>query len=842
MKKKGNLLSLFFKMILREFKAHWAQFLAIIAIGGIAVTLFVGLLANAESFKNQVDTMYEMGNLADIWVTTSDYDKNDLSKIKDIVGDDGEVETRFDLPSQASTRPIYAIISDTMPTISKPSAITKQSDTHTDDYFCIVDTALESEQDSDLLTNFHLGGSLTISVDISSYVKEQYISYMDPYVKEDGKNVFRDDKITIPTTITAFMQHPENIEKSSYNSSTILVSDKMFYEGLDKMLSDNFTDEGRELVYGVLYDAMTWGDGGLEHEGTFVTPNQYLIKIKDSAKSEEIQQKLNEYFSNKRRNNLALLADRETMPFFATINNDEKQAVSFCYVFPFVFFFVGVLVILTTISQLVVKERTQIGTMKALGLSNSAIYGYYIFLTLFFVGIGTLIGEIVGPILLPWIMAHKYAIIYTLPAMKYTFPVLAGILTPIGFGTVSALVTLYMCHKEVKLKPVESMRPIPPKYKALVRGSKKEGTILLSTKMAFRNIRKDLVKSFMVIAGVMGCTALLTCGFGIDDTVDYGVDHDMSMVNSWSVCFNFSSSKTAQDIIEDYSGLEGVDKIEPYSQAMSTIYLDGGPQASSYVYTISKDTDSYFHVEFDVDKVALSQKIARNTGAKVGDTIFFTVGNKTYSAEIGVVYDAFVYHGIVVHADSGLIGDASSITYGGAWIGVKDNADPDKIKSEALSKFAYIQKAQTRADWDAYIQGVLSGVTLMTGAVKVFAILLALVVLYNLALMNFNDRMRDIATLKVLGFTKLEIALSLLIETMTLTSIGVAIGLCLGYPFLLAVLKTNIVELVEYIFNIKAVSYAISFVLTFVVALVVNIWLTSRTGKVKMVESLKSVE
>lgn len=842
MKKRG-VISLFFKMIIREFKAHWSQFIAIIAIGGIAVTLFVGLLANAESFKNQVDAMYEMGNLADIWVTTTEYDKRDLNAIKEIVGEDGYVEPRFDLPSQASSRPIFAIISKTMPTISKASAITETTDDHSDDYFCMVDRTLKSIEGQDILSGFDLGGDFTISVDISSYMKDEYISYIDPYVKDGGENIFRNDRISIPTKLTAFMEHPENIEKSSYNASTVLVSDKMFLEGMDKMLSENFNDEGRELVYGVLYDALTWGSGGLEQTGTFVTPNQYLVKFTNYARSHEIEEQINDYFSAKHRNNVALVANRETMPFFATVNNDAKQAISFTYVFPFVFFFVGILVILTTISQLVVKERTQIGTMKALGLSNLAIYGYYIFLTLFLVGIGTLIGEIVGPVLIPWIMGQKYAIIYTLPARVYTFPILAGTITPVGFGLVSALVTLYMCHKEVKLKPVESMRPIPPKYKAFMKKvGKKEGTFRLSLNMASRNIRKDIVKSLMVIAGVMGCTALLTCGFGIDDTVDYGVTHDMTMVNTWDVSLNFSSSKKAQEIMDDYYAIPGVNRVEPFSQSMSTMYLEDGPQVSSYLYTISKTSDSYFHVEFDVNKCAISEKTARLSGAKVGDMFFFTVGNKTYSAEIALVYEAFVYHGVVIYADSGIIGDPNNISYAGAWIGVEDGVDPATVRDEVTSRYAYIQKAQTSEDWGSYIDGVLSGVTLMTGAVKVFAILLAIVVLYNLALMNFNDRMRDIATLKVLGFTKLEIAMSLLIETMTLTAIGVAIGLTLGYPFLLAVLKTNIVELVEYIFDIKVLSYVISFILTFVVALVVNVWLTSRTGKVKMVESLKSVE
>ena len=130
----------------------------------------------------------------------------------------------------------------------------------------------------------------------------------------------------------------------------------------------------------------------------------------------------------------------------------------------------------------------------------------------------------------------------------------------------------------------------------------------------------------------------------------------------------------------------------------------------------------------------------------------------------------------------------------------------------------------------------------MTDSMKAFAILLAIVVLYNLALLNFSERIRDIATLKVLGFRQREITLSLLTETLLLTLGGVLVGLALGFPFLLGVLGTNQVELIYYIYHMNASSFGLAFVLTFVVAVVVNLFLSLKIRRVKMVESLKSVE
>ena len=139
-------------------------------------------------------------------------------------------------------------------------------------------------------------------------------------------------------------------------------------------------------------------------------------------------------------------------------------------------------------------------------------------------------------------------------------------------------------------------------------------------------------------------------------------------------------------------------------------------------------------------------------------------------------------------------------------------------------------------------ESLMSGISVMTNAVKIFAILLGIVVIYNLSLMNFKERSRDIATLKVLGFNQMEIVRSLLIESLSLTFSGVVIGLILGYPFMLLVLENNIVSLVSYLYHIYFKTYIFAFLLTFGVAIAINMLLSLRIRGVKMVESLKSVE
>ncbi len=828
--------SLLNKMLIRSFKKAWAQFIAVIAIGAIAVTLFVGLQANAISFENRVNEVYNEGNLSSLWVTTTKYEKEDQEAISSLLEEGEEMEGRLYLPCEAGSKSIYLVVTHSLPKISKPYGELDAEESNESD-FLYFDKELKSKYNVGGSSQYVLGQDISFSLSVSAYGIGEFASYLDYFLKPSKTNIFKEEKISFSSAITGFMSYPENVTKSSYNTSVVLMSDSVFKKSLVNLVEENFNEVGTKIIFAALEDKL--GFNSLDEE-YLTNPNQYLITVKDQSRVSALKEKINDYFSKKESNNLYLTTSRNEMPFYVTLNNDVTQARQFTYVFPFVFFAVAILVILTTLSQRVLQERSQIGTMKALGLKKSQIYWHYIRLTCLLTGIGTLIGEILGPIIIPMILGQKYSILYSLPSLSYTFPVLEGILTATVFLGISALVTFLICHKEVSLKPVESMRPEPPKIRYRhIHKNKNEKVARLSLKMAFRNIRINKVKSLMVIIGVMGCTALLCCGFGIEDTINYGIDHDLSMFYNTDMSVSFKNNLTIDQIKEPLLKYDGVKEVEPYIISTTTAYKKDGPQAESNIYIIQEDGDT-MKLNFDHDKIAITQKLSRKAGVNVGDILIFQYNNISYEAEIALVQDAFVYHGVYCYSDAFFFNGAS-FKYNTAYVKAKENVDIEAL-ADSIEKEVLVSSATTSKERSKAIQDVMSGVSVMTNAVKVFAIMLAIVVLYNLALMNFKERTRDIATLKVLGFSRGEITLSLLFETMSLTAIGVLFGLALGYPFMLLVLGTNIVELVEYMYFIKVLSYALSFLLTFVVALVVNLVLTKRIKKVMMVESLKSVE
>jgi len=829
----------------REIKKRWPQFLAIIAMGAIAVTLFVGLESNAKSLESRVNKAYSDGALPDIWVTTSKHEEADLEEIKKEAGSDSVFDSRYLSSFSVNSRTILGAIEGNKPTLAKPYELVEGSSYEDEREYFIIDEALLGKSGLGSST-FNIGDSVECSFSILGTGAGAFSSYLETYVKEGGSNILSASKVSLSLKISGGMKHPENTSKSSYGTSTALISSLAYRNAWATLLSNNYTDSGVDLVFSSFFkDILGWGDGSKTGEvSSFPTSNQYLIKLGES-KLKNVQDKIEDYFGSKSTSNLYALQDRKSVSSCVTIQNDIDQAKSFCYVFPFVFFFTALLVILTTLSQMILKDRLSIGTLKALGVKKSGIYAYYSAITLALVGLGTLIGEVLGPIIIPSIMDAKYSLLYVIPSSTYTLPVLAGVLTAVAFLVSSMLVTVLVCFKEVRLKPAESMRPSTPKLplKKAKSYAKRASSFYLSFKMGLRNIVVDPLKSFMVVAGVAGCAALLCCGFGIDDTVNYGVDHDLNMAVGSDITASFVDGLDEKTIGMALTSVEGVDDYEPYSKGKASLK---NPSTSMEIdksyFIVSGGKESHFKVyDFADDECAISNKISLSLSLYKGDTIYFSFLNKDYSLKIGEVYDAFSYHGILFRDTNKIIFPSGGATYNSAFIDCVKGANIDEV-SKTIQDFAFVSGSMTKEKTMEQINDIVSGIKVMTIAVKVFAILLALVVLYNLALLNFSSRTRDIATLKVLGFSQKEISASLLFESLSLTLLGVGIGLLLGRPFLILVMGSNIVELVTYLYTIYPLSYFYSFLLTFVVAFLVDIFLNRRIKTVKMVESLKSVE
>lgn len=911
-----------------DFRKNMKQFIAIVFIIGIAVTLFTGLSSNSIEFERRVNDVYSAsnGNLADIWLTVNvDYDSDendsDLENIKKIAGSGSSVETRTLIPATISDIGSYALVYIDRPTINKEYDATYYYDEYdiTKDFF-FVDEQLVSKYEYNTKKDFSIGDKMPVSFDSSTLksIKEEFDNSYPEIIEEiikqiqDSKDisfsnkiilinfinnnkdlfkelinsafnkVFSNDSVNIEMKVNGIIKHPENIQNGTFSDCNFILSARTLINSIIDKVSDelNFDDlytyieessipdeqkteileklKENELMFNTLIyvEAESAKDSVMNDENNEYVDifksfyNQYVIKLKDKNETDNVIQEIREYYQNTYPEDSKIMAlmDAENYPSNAVIQNDIVQSRNLAYCFPIIFFVVAILVVLTTITQIMLKQRIQIGTMKAIGINKKTILCYYLFYMDFIGFIGCVLGLIVGPLLIPRVMNIKYSLLYSLPTIGYSFPFVAGFSSLAAIIILFSLITYLIIRKELKLEPTESMRPKAPSMKFKEKKSNKT-VKSVSFMMALRNIRVHYSRSFMVIVGIMGCTGLLISGMGIEDTINYGKDYDIASYLDCDYLLTYNSGTKKDTLKEEILSIDGVKEMDEYSQVQTTVSfneknVDMSIFYFSYLSPFFKYDDSLEDGHWNLNSVAISESKADSLGCKVGDTIKFTYGNKSYEYEVSYIFYAFSNNCLFIYSETlpDLVETSTK-----AWVNLsKDDSGNFKVaEKEIEEKFLAIDGISSLTSRDANnkrIESYMSSIKSMTNTIKIFALLLAVVVLINLTILNFEERKRDIATLRVLGFSRFEIAKSLIYEVMILTIVGALIGLALGFPLEYLVLSTNITPLISYKYTIFWYTYIFSFLLSVLTAFVVNILISYRINKINMAESLKSIE
>ncbi|MCR5348016.1 MAG: FtsX-like permease family protein [Bacilli bacterium] len=857
--KKGRFLGIISKLLRREVFRDWAQSLAIVAIGAITVTLFVGLQANASSLEQRRDELVSVSSPADIYVTTDPHSlssDNDSKAIASLLDPGDYLESRFYGYCAVEGHRSMLAVSPFYPNLSKGYDLTLSDSSSDVDYF-LLDEAVVRDIRSSNPDYTPLDAEAKISFDVSSLkLDELTLTVLDALTIEGQENPFRKGTLPLTTTITGTMKHPENTTKTSPIPFLAMMSNKRFKAMIVSCLESSFTSTGVQLIMRQgFYQRLGWGDGTIDGGTlTFPSPNQYLVHLKDKGTAHDKKKAIGQLYENKIENNLYLLQTLEETAFMSTLEGEITQARQLNYVFPIVFFVVAVLVILTTLRQNILRRRSEIGTMKAIGVSKLQIHGHFLSQTGLLVLLSSLIGCITGPFIIPIIMAKKYDLLYTLPPRTYLFPWASGAIAIGAFLLVALLATFLITRKEIALKPVDSLRPKAMKiHRRILRSSQKpQKRLALAAKIAGRNIVYDPLKAVMVVIGMMGCTALLICGFGIDDTLDYGLKTDPYVQNGSDAMAHFRSGKTQQELDADLRELRDeeetltISSYQPYER-IETDLVHEGTSYSSAVFVLGKNYSfdgalppTHFTEEFPKDKVLMSTKVAESLRVTIGDTVTFHLNRQYVTAPIHSIYDAFYGNGIVIYADSPLFTEAYP-GFSSCWVNAREGVAEESLAT-SLKNLPYVLLVDTHSEWTGRVKGIVSSISTMTNAVKVFAILLALTVIYNLGLLNIRERAREIATLKVLGFTMAEIGATLLFETLSMTLLGILAGLALGFPFMQLVLIINEIQIIDYIYMIYPLTYVFASLGSFLAATGVNALLTHRIRLIHPVESLKSVE
>lgn len=527
--------------------------------------------------------------------------------------------------------------------------------------------------------------------------------------------------------------------------------------------------------------------------------------------------------------------------------NDSNSIANLSKVFPTIFFVVAILISLISMSRMVEDDRGEIGTLKSLGFSNRHIRKKYILYAFLACFIGCIIGSILGFFLLPMYIWNIYKIIFDIPVFSLDYNpiyVIAGCLIAIICICGTTLLTI---RKVVKEKPSELMRPKAPANGKRVLLEKVPfiwKRLKFSNKVIVRNIFRDKRRVIMTIVGILGCTGLILTGFGIRDSI---VDIPTYQYEN---VFNFDNMVYLNEGVTD----EQINTLFNNNHIKSTLNTNI-TTGTSNGYSVNilttqdelngilslNDVKTKEKLELEDNKVVISDKLADLTNTKVNDKITFEDANGiSYEFTVSDICENYVGHYVFMNKNTyeNNIGNYSTNV-------VFVKATDDKYEEEISRKLLDSEDVMTVISTESTIRTVDDMLKSLDSVVVILIILsacLSFVVLYNLSYINISERKREIATLKVLGFTNKEVDNYINKETIILTIIGIAFGLVFGIFLTNIIINTVEIEMVRFIRHINVLSFVGSALITIVFTLVVNLITHYSLKKIDMIESLKSVE
>lgn len=556
-----------------------------------------------------------------------------------------------------------------------------------------------------------------------------------------------------------------------------------------------------------------------------------------------------------------LITDRNDLPEYSDYGDNADRIRNIGKVFPVIFFLVAALISLTTMTRMVEDQRTQIGTLKALGYSKLSIMSKYINYALLATVGGSICGVLVGEKVLPYIIISAYGIMYHNMASnlqihyEFTYAMIAS-----GAAVVCTLgATFFACYKELSETPASLMRPPAPKEGKRVlleRITFLWRHLSFSWKSTLRNLFRYKKRLFMTIFGIAGSMALMLVGFGIQDSIMDIALRQYSELQHYdgTIITDEDAGEKERKELEDF--LKEDERIERFTDVQFTKMETpaGKSNLSVYVYvpenleTFKEDVTlqnrrTKEKYELTDEGAAISEKTAKLTGLSLGDTITLKKDNKSYKVKIAVITENYMGHYIYMTPKVYEEAFHEKPDFENIIFTVKDKEEGnlEQVGNEIL-KFPAALSISYTSSMAEQLDRMLSSLGTVIVVLIVSAGMLAFVVLYNLNNINITERQRELATLKVLGFYDGEVSQYVFRENILLTVIGVAAGAAFGILLHRYVITTVEVDAVMFGRNIKPLSFLYSALFTCGFSAFVNMVMHFKLKKIDMVESLKSVE
>lgn len=553
--------------------------------------------------------------------------------------------------------------------------------------------------------------------------------------------------------------------------------------------------------------------------------------------------------------------NRDTFPEYSGYGDNAERIKAIGKVFPLIFFLVATLISLTTMTRMVEEQRTQIGTMKALGYSRLAIAGKYMGYALIATVGGSIVGVLIGEKLYPYVIVFAYQIMYVhMPNIVIPYNMKYAVMATIAAVACTMFATILACYKELAEQPAVLMRPPSPKQGKRVFLEKVPFVwkrLSFIWKSTIRNLIRYKKRFFMTVFGIGGCMALILVGYGLKDSI-----FNISVIQYEEIQqYNLQALLNAEASDEEKQALEIYKKNQSEIKDSLDIYMKnvkvgkGNTEKDVYLYVPSdvkkfdnfvqlKDRKTDKKYKLTEDGAVLTEKMAKTLEVETGDKIFIK-DEDGQKKEVTVTAICENYMGHYLYLTKGtyenLYGETP--TFNSELYKLKNTDEKttlqigeDMLETKAVMNMQYTDSLRTRID--DMLKTLDSVIVVLIAA----AGMLAFVVLYNLNNINITERKRELATIKVLGFYDGEVAAYVYRENILLTLIGSIAGCGLGYLLHRFVIVTVEIDDVMFGRNINFISYVIALLFTFGFSAFVNWVMYYKLKKIDMVESLKSVE
>ena len=553
--------------------------------------------------------------------------------------------------------------------------------------------------------------------------------------------------------------------------------------------------------------------------------------------------------------------DRNDLPDYSGYGDNADRMKAIGEVFPVIFFLVAALISLTTMTRMVEEQRTQIGTLKALGYSRRSIAGKYLGYAFWATVGGCVFGVLIGEKILPYIIVTAYGIMYPhMNTVVIPYNLYYGVSASLTALLCTMGATLFSCYKELREQAAELMRPPAPKKGKRVFLEKIPSLwsqFNFIWKATIRNLLRYKKRFFMTVFGIGGCMALLLVGFGLRDSI---VDiaklqyHELQLYDA-NIILNTSASKQEQNNVEQELywndqvdktavGYLGQMKVK-HGNEEQEVYLNVPEDLQDFQdMVVFRDRRSYTQYDLETEGVILTEKTAKLLEVKEGDTITLCqTGKEDVKVKVGKICENYIGHYLYMSPEiyQSLYGEEPQ--YNSVYFQMKKGYEDqleilgeDILKGEGALNISYTDSIEDQLD------DMLGSLDIVMAVLAISAGLLAFVVLYNLNSINITERRRELATLKVLGFYDNEVSAYVYRENMILTVIGGVAGIILGSILHRFVIVTVEVDSAMFGRSIEMSSYGYSFLITLAFSVFVNLVMYFKLKKIDMVESLKSVE